>query len=598
MWGGGGYEGAETDRSATRNWTPGIGSPDSDIIPALEGIRARSRDLARNAPLIAGALDTQLTCIVGPGLSPHPRIDHEFLGLTEEQADKWQKMAARIWWTVAGKKKLDVSGRLNFAQMTRVVLRSWFTDGEHFFRRRHDVRYPGDLLDLKVQLIEADRVSNPDMKQDSESLVEGVELDPNGAVRGFHVQDRHPGDRLSFGRPTWSLQPAHGPETGELFMGQVWLPERAGQTRGISVFAPVIESVKQLTRYAGAELDATVASSFIMAVLETETGDEFESMGTGANPAPVGFVGNAASASQERQIVMAPAAVPILQRGEKLTPYNPQRPSSGFEPFFRAFCSIIGVAVGLPHELLIKHFTSSYSASRGALLEAWRTFREKRHLIVVDQWAQPVYEWVLYNAIDRGLLAAPGFFDDPMVRDAYCECAWTGPIMGQLNPRDEVEAAKSRVELTLSTLEEETAELTGGDTWERKVVQRGKEEQLRKKLGLTGETTAERIQVEDPDTASGSGGSTDPDKADEDELREAEENDERARGNAGAIASLASSVRALAERPPAPVHVSVAAPHVEVHEAPVTVTVEAKPGGTKTVTTPRGDTYTVTEDPS
>jgi capsid protein len=133
FFGGGGYEGARTDRSALRNWTPGASSADAEIIPALEGLRGRTRDLARNAPLIAGALDTHLTSIIGPGLVPHPRIDHEFLGLTEEQADTWQKQAARIWWLLAESKRLDVKQRLSFAQQTWVVLRSWFTDGDHFF---------------------------------------------------------------------------------------------------------------------------------------------------------------------------------------------------------------------------------------------------------------------------------------------------------------------------------------------------------------------------------------------------------------------------------------------------------------------------------
>ena len=481
----GGYEGGRSDRSATRNWLPRIGSPDSDVVPDLQPVRSRGRDLARNAPLIAGALDTNLSSIVGPGLVPHPRLDRAFLGLTEEQANDWQRQASRIWWAVAGSTELDIRRRFNFAQLTHIMLRSYMTDGDHFFRRRFKER-KGSLLGLKIQLIEADRISNPNNKPDTPTLIEGVEIDDDGAFVKFHVMDRHPGEILSFTAPKWTEQPAFGPETGEALMRQVASIERDGQTRGISLLAPVIESVKQLTRYGGAELDAAVATSFISLIIESEGGalGELPSMGTGANEAPVGFTGGAASASADRQIHLAPAAVVGLRPGEKISTFNPNRPNTAFEAFFRAWCSIVGVGIGLPHELLIKHFTSSYSASRGAMLEAWRGFLTRRSLIVVDQWAQPVWEWMVSESVARGYLSAPGYFDDPLIKAAYCECQWTGPIMGQLNPLDEANAAKIRIDTGTSTLEEETAANTGGDDWSRKHEQRAREHAMRVKAGL------------------------------------------------------------------------------------------------------------------
>jgi lambda family phage portal protein len=596
FWGGGGYDGARTDIANLRNWTPSIGSPDSDVVPSLEMLRARSRDLARNAPLIAGALDTHLTAIIGPGLVPHPRIDRKLLGLTEEQANAWQDRAAQIWWAVAGGSGLDIRRRSNFAQLTWIVLRSWFTDGDLFYRRRFKAR-PGDLLDLKIQLIEADRVSNPANVQDTPTLIEGVELDEDGAPLGFHVADRHPGDRLSFALPTWTRQPAFDPTTGEWLMRQVALLERDGQTRGVSVFAPVIESVKQLTRYSGAELDAAVVSSFIMAVLTTETGDDLEAMGTGSNQPIVGFAGGEGSASADRQIELAPAAIPNLRPGEKLEAFNPQRPNSGFEQFFRAFCSIIGVAVGLPHELLIKHFTSSYSASRGAMIEAWRGFKTKRQLIVVDQFAQPTYEAVIYESVDRGYLEAPGFFDDPIVRSAYCECQWSGPVMGQLNPQQEVAAARERIELTLSTLEEETAEISGGDDWDRKVERRAKEERVRRELGLgpTEKTAAAAVPAPPAPAGSGDPQNTVDDTVDSQDTNaetaadradalEREEHRANLEASTVAITELAGSVRALAER-------EMPAPTIHVAAPAVSVTAVLPKAGAKVIRTPEGREY-------
>lgn len=477
--GSGGYEGARPDRAALKNWTPREGSPDADTLPDINNLRARTRDLARNAPLVAGALETKLTCMIGPGLAPHPRIDRKFLGLTDAQADEWQAQASRLWWAWAGSTRCDIRRRGNFAHLTWIVARSWLTNGDHFVRRRNLER-AGDLFALKLQQIEADRVSTPDNVQETPTFKEGIEFDADGAITQIHVASRHPGDSNDFTAKAWAPQQMFGPITGEPLILQIGLFDRDGQTRPVSVFAPVIEALKQLTRYAGAELDAAVATSFISAFIESADGesDLLGDMGTPKNPA-VGLQGSDATASDDRHMHLAPAAIFQLEKGEKLQSFNPNRPNANFDPFFRAFCSIIGAAVELPHELLIKHFTSSYSASRGALLEAWRSFRTKRSLVLIDQFAQPVYDWLITEAVARGYLVAPQFWSSPLVKRAYLECAWSGPIMGQLNPLDEANAAIKRVDAGFSTAEEETAELTGGDDWEAKHHQRAKEHRMR-----------------------------------------------------------------------------------------------------------------------
>jgi hypothetical protein len=190
-----------------------------------------------------------------------------------------------------------------------------------------------------------------------------------------------------------------------------------------------------------------------------------------------------------------------------------------------------------------------------------------------------------HEAVARGYLDAPGFFANPLVRQAYLGCQWSGPIMGQLNPLEEVGAAEKRVEMGVSTLEEETAELTGGDDWD-----------LRRKLGLTVETTAQRIVTESiQESAAGAAGSggqngadvpepVDTNNADAADARELDEQ----RANLAAIAGLTDSVRVLAERPlPAPV--------VNFRAGDVHVTSPARPGA-KVITTPKGETYRVEEE--
>ena len=171
-----------------------------------------------------------------------------------------------------------------------------------------------------------------------------------------------------------------------------------------------------------------------------------------------------------------------LPPGVKAASLSPARPNQAFDAFVMALTRQIGGSLGIPAELLSLHFTASYSASRGALLEAWKLFFYWRNWLAVN-FCQPIYfEW-LCEAVLKGRVQAPGFFDDPMRAYAYSWAEWNGPTQGQLDPLKEVNAAEARVRNGFSTRQRETMELTGGD-WELNHRQRIKEEQMRKEAGL------------------------------------------------------------------------------------------------------------------
>lgn len=90
---------------------------------------------------------------------------------------------------------------------------------------------------------------------------------------------------------------------------------------------------------------------------------------------------------------------------------------------------------------------------------------------------------VISEAVAKGYLKAPRFFEDPFVRAAYLGTEWIGPPRGQIDQLKEIRAADYRVKLGVSTLEEETAQITGGN-WEVKHTQRAREQRLRVEAGL------------------------------------------------------------------------------------------------------------------
>lgn len=114
---------------------------------------------------------------------------------------------------------------------------------------------------------------------------------------------------------------------------------------------------------------------------------------------------------------------------------------------------------------------------------------------LISSFCQPIYEEWLSDAVSSGRIEAKGFFDDPVIRKAWCGADWFGDSQGQLDPLKEANAAKIRVEEGFSTREREAAELTGMK-YEVIESQRSREEQFRKEHGLT-ESTQSPISEEE-----------------------------------------------------------------------------------------------------
>ena len=93
----------------------------------------------------------------------------------------------------------------------------------------------------------------------------------------------------------------------------------------------------------------------------------------------------------------------------------------------------------IPLEVLTKQFKASYSAARAAMLEARRFYAKRRAWLTIDL-CEPVYEWVIEEAILRGFIDAPGFDADPLIRQAWLRALWIGDAFGHVDPQKEIGA--------------------------------------------------------------------------------------------------------------------------------------------------------------
>lgn len=505
-----GYQAAKRELAALRNLTAKAQTADADALPNLETIRSRSRHLIMNAPLAGGAVSTVVTNVVGSGLRMSPQADGKALaalaGITPEQVKVFEEAAEREWRMFCRTEHADAAGELSFAGIQELAFRSTLASGDCFAAI---VAAPqGRPFDFALQLWEADRVANPQFRADDELLAGGVERNVSGRPVAYHVAQI---DRTTSVKRSWRRVEKYAPDGSPRVLHLVHR-DRIGQSRGVPYLAPVMAALADLDRYTQAEITAAVLNASIAILGESPTGDsplKQEAAAAGNTPGHTpGF--------RRADIEFEPGMVlEGFMPGETIRSFDANRPNAGFDPFVQAVLRQVGARLGLPFEVLVLHFTASYSAARAALLQAWAFFRARRAWLAAGL-CQPTYELVLRNAILRRRLVAPGFLQDPAIRAAWCGARWTGPSPGQIDPLKEVKAAELRLALTLSSRTRETAELTGDD-WEQIAAENAEEARSMAQLGIAPPAPPAEADRPLPDVEDDS-----PDEADPEDLPDQE----------------------------------------------------------------------------
>jgi len=293
----------------------------------------------------------------------------------------------------------------------------------------------------------------------------------------YHIMTTHPGSDNNF-ESEWQVIPAFGRRSGRRNVLHHYKKLRPGQSRGVPYLATVIESLKQLERYTNAELMAAVISGMFTVFVKTESGDELDLFSPNDE--------TNASASDE-DYALGNGAIVQMGANDDISVANPGRPNAVFDQFVLAVVRQIGVNLELPYEILLKHFTASYSAARGAVLEAWRFFLDRR-VWLSRSFSQPVYEAFMDEMVGKGMLSAPGYFSDPLIKAAYNKALWIGRPAGQIDPFKEMKANQLAEQMGWKTATENTIELTGGN-WVKKNRQRTKENELMIESGLKPDPT-------------------------------------------------------------------------------------------------------------
>ena len=467
----GNYSGA-SQKSVFKGFFATGGDANSTDLKELPELRNRSEAIVRNSTIGKAVINAMVDGAIGSGLHFQPSIDRDFLHLTEVEAQIHEKDKYQRFRFHSESKNIDYYNKTNFRGLQRQALRSMLVRGDCFALLRYDER-PHSPYNLRVQLLEADRVSNPNNIADgsflspslgfglsaTDQVFGGIAHDKKGIRKGIFIQTPHPGSyTLNTKQARWEYISFFGINTGLQQVLHIADLERIGQDRGVSVLAPIIELVLQHGRYREAEVMAAVINAILTVSIERNPpesqldklyGEELDDDGNVINKP---WQGNDYELGPGTMLENAPY--------EKANMMSANRPSSQFDPFFISVVKEIGMAMRIPFELLLNDFNSSYSASRAAMLQGKKTYMAMMELFV-ENFCQPVWDAFNFECVVRHMISADGYIEDQMIRHAYNGVYWIAPPIGAIDELKEANAAAKRVQMGVSALSLESPKLTG-----------------------------------------------------------------------------------------------------------------------------------------
>lgn len=437
------YQGASYDHPSFAKWRPGTWSGQSALTWSRSELVDRLNDVARNDGWGAAGTSRLVDNIIGSGWTLAARPNHVSLNMTFEQAEEIADKIEALWrdYTQDVDKWCDAERTKTMAGVLGLAARQRFgPEGEAFGVIVWQDNAP--LFQTAIHVVDPARCSNPNGRMDEEFLRDGVAIDGYGAPVGYHFRKSHPGEFFAGNTGLWHWEYVEREtEWGRPIVVHAYEQKRAGMTRGVSDWAPVMRSIKQSTDYEDYESQAAMLNAVMAAFIETPFDPEemLEAMGADYGNDAIAKLFGEMSAAQQAYYGAAPIDLPgvrinTLQPGEKATLTKPEHPNANFEAFVNAALRKVASAIGVTYEQLTMDWSQvNYSSARAALLEIWRGFTAKKGGFA-SQFMAPIYRAWLEEVFDKGLIELPAgavpFEQNPA---AWCHADWIGPGRGWID---------------------------------------------------------------------------------------------------------------------------------------------------------------------
>lgn len=412
-----GFDAAAVNR-LTAAWRGTAASIDQELRSDLDRLRARSRDLANNNDYVRKFLRMVARNVVGPqGFVLQARVEN-----APGKPDTLANAAIERAWYAWGKRGVaDISGRMSFPDLCRVVATDCARDGEALVRIFRGAAAE-NAFGLALQVLDAARLATNMNRAASEGV--------NAINMGVEVS--------AYGRPVayWMrLGSAHQAErvaADDLL--HLYLPERAEQTRGMPWTHSSMLRLHNLKGYEEAAIINARVGAAKMGFFVTPDG-------TGREMAD----GNTDQGEFVHEV--SAGEFGVLPAGYDFKTFDPDYPHQQFADFVKA--NLRGIAAGLDvaYNGLANDLEGvNYSSIRAGVLE------ERDQWMVLQSWfiesfLERVFsEWYGMAMMNQAILMPNGSPLPIAKLDKFSAHEWQGRRWSWVDPMKDIEAARLAVQ--------------------------------------------------------------------------------------------------------------------------------------------------------
>jgi lambda family phage portal protein len=390
------YYGASRGRG-TENWNATGSDADSEVGRAAPLLRARSRDLVRNNPIAANAVQVLVSSMVGAGIRPRAATSNpEFNKRVDDLFSEWAESC-------------DFYGLTDFYGLQSLAVRQMIEGGEVLSLRQ---RGRGMTVPLQIQLKEADHLDDAKLEtgNGARRIVQGIEYDTDGRRVAYWLLPDHPGSlNRTLADMTQSVRvPAE--QVAHMFERQ------RIQNRGVPWAAPVMRTLRDMDDWQIAELVRKKTEACLVGIV---LGGDLDTP-----LAPRVQRGDGSEAEQFEPGMIAYA------NGAQDIKFNQPAGAGGLYEWMRVQCTIVSAGFRVPYALLTGDLSqSNFASSRVGLNEFRRMIDMMQWQIVIPMFCQPAWDWFIESAQLEG-----------RIPDGSVAVEWAPPSFESVNPLQDANA--------------------------------------------------------------------------------------------------------------------------------------------------------------
>ena len=426
------YAAGKTNRM-TGNWSPGNTDVNSIIKASSADVRGRVRQLVRDFPYFANAVNRLVDYTVGPGIVFQSRVQDKSGNLDKKLIQKIED-AFNFWADEA-----DVAKKLHYYEIMQLAKRQDIESGEYIIVKRHRPK-ENRYLPYVLQVYESDWLTSENDKGLDDTMKgirrgalynidQGVEYNRlTGEVKYYHFTDPD-----SWGK-TIRIS------ARDVIHGFKML--RPGQRRGISPFTPGVLLANDFGDYFDATVDVAKMAAKYLAFVKSPTP---EGRQLDLNP-------EVNDADETKYIDdMENAIIEYLNPGEEIDIASNPNPGAQVTPFTRLIVTMLSITTDVPYELLSGDYSGmNYSTGKMSRNDFKYALRPQyaRH---IQGFCNPTTRPMIESAVIHGKLSLPGFYTDPY---QYYRSEWQPPGMDSIDPLREAKAEIDAVKANLKSPQE------------------------------------------------------------------------------------------------------------------------------------------------